>query len=275
MSSRLLLTSFWIYTKTIRKNLMTKLVVAFTCAHVEPEIKNDRFGWLGKLLYDLRPDYVVDLGDGPDMRSLNSFDTSKPNSVVTQSYEKDIDAYNDAQERLRWPFKKNKVKRPAFYGFEGNHEHRIKRAVEVDPRVEGNRFGLSFNHLNTSKWFDEYWEYENGAPAIHNYDGIDYAHYISSGNYGTAMSGEHHAYNLLKKRMGSVSVGHSHLRNIYFRDDAKAIGAVLGCMKGGPESWAGQANDAWWSGVLIKRQLEDGYYEPQWVSLKTLEKEYA
>lgn len=254
---------------------MSKTVVVYTCAHAEPEVSNERFDWLGKFLYDVRPDYVIDLGDGADMRSLNSFDTSKPNSVVTQSYEKDIDVYLDAQERIRHHFKKAKVKRPRFYGFEGNHENRIKKAVESNPRVEGNRFGLSFKHLETDRWFDEYHEYQDGAPAIYNYDGVDYAHFIGSGNYGTAMSGEHHAYNLLKKRMRSTSVGHSHKRNIYFRDDAKAIGAVLGCFKGAREHWAGTANDEWYKGLMVKRNLEDGYYEPQFVSMDMLQNEYG
>jgi hypothetical protein len=79
---------------------MTKTAVVFTCSHSDPSVPNYRFDWLGKLIYDVRPDYVVDLGDGADMRSLNSFDTAKPGAIVTQSYEKDIDAYNDAQERI-------------------------------------------------------------------------------------------------------------------------------------------------------------------------------
>ena len=161
---------------------MTKTIVAFTCSHSEPEVSNERFTILGQFLYDLKPDYVVDLGDGADMRSLNTFDTSKPGNIVSQNYEADINWYNDAQERIRWPFKKHKVKRPRFYGFEGNHEHRIKKAIEHDPRREGDRYGISFKHLETDRWFDEYHEYQDGGPAIHNYDGVDYAHFVSSGN---------------------------------------------------------------------------------------------
>jgi hypothetical protein len=192
-----------------------------------------------------------------------------------QSYEQDINYYNDGQERLRWKFRLQKKKRPAWFGFEGNHEYRIKKAIQLDPRLEGTNYGISFRHLQTDQWFTEYHEYSNGAPAIYNYDGIDYAHYISAGNYGTAMSGEHHAFNLLKKRMRSTTVGHSHKRNIYFRDDAKAIGLVAGCYKGAPEGWAGQANDEWWSGIIIKRNLDNGYYDPEFVSYKKLRETYG
>ena len=251
-----------------------KTAIVFTCSHSDPAVSNLRFNWLGELIYDIRPDYVVDLGDGADMKSLNSFDKGKPENIVAQNYEKDIDAWNDSRERLWFRIRKNKVKKPASYGAEGNHENRIKKAISLDPRLHGEKYGLSFAHLETNRWFDEYHEYENEAPAVFNYDGIDYAHFLASGNFGTSMSGEHHAYNLLKKRMRSCTVGHSHKRNIYFRDDARAIGLVAGCFKGADEEWAGQANDEWWSGVIIKRNIEAGYYEPQFVSLALLEKEY-
>jgi hypothetical protein len=253
----------------------TKTVVAFTCAHSTPEYGNERADWLGSLLFDVRPDYVIDLGDTADMKSLNSYDTRKPEAIVAQNYERDIEHHLDFQQRIRRKFKDRKVKRPRFYGFEGNHEHRIKVALSADPRLGGSKYGISFDHLETTSFYDNYHEYENGAPATHDYDGVTYAHYISSGNYGTAMSGEHHAYNLLKKKMKSTTVGHSHKRSQFFRDDVKAIGTVAGCFKGGPESWAGQANADWWSGVIIKRQVENGYFEPQWVSTKTLREQYA
>lgn len=257
---------------------MSKTAVVFTCAHTKPEVSNERFTWLGKFLYDLKPDYVVDLGDFGDMASLNSYDTAYPKKIVSQSYEKDINSYNDAQERIRHLFKKNKRKRPAFFGLEGNHEHRIKKAIELDPRVEGDRYGISYSHLQVDQWYDEYHHYRHGSPAIHAYDGVSYAHYVSSGNRGQAISGVHHAYSLLAKRHSSTTVGHSHKRSLYFKDEAyprPSIGLVAGCFKGAEEEWAGQSNNDWWSGVIVKRQIEGGYYEPEFVSLKTLEKMYS
>ena len=256
---------------------MTKAVV-FSCAHASPEVSNERFTWLSKFLYDVNPDYVVDLGDGADMKSLNSYDTRKPEAIVAQNYEKDIDCYNDAQERIRWKFKKQKKKRPAFFGFEGNHENRIKTALSLDPRLEGEKHGISFKHLKTNKWFDEYHEYSNGAPKIHSYDGVDYAHFVGAGNFGRALSGVHHAYGLIQNRYRSCTVGHSHLRSMYFKDGTGtggAIGLVAGCYKGANESWAGQANDNWWKGVVIKHNVRDGMYEPQFISLETIRREYG
>lgn len=257
---------------------MSKTAVVFSCAHTDPSVSNERFDWLGEFLYDLRPDYVVDLGDGADMKSLNSYDTRYPQAIVSQSYEEDIGHYNEAMERMRYRFKKQKRKRPTYIGFEGNHENRIKKAIALDPRLEGSKYGVSFGHLQTDVWFDEYHEYQNSAPAIADYDGVSYAHYFSSGNFGTATSGLHHAYTLLQNRNHSSTCGHSHKRSLYFKDSAHPsaiLGCVVGCYKGAEETWAGQANNEWWKGVVIKREIDNGVYEPEFVSMKRLQQLYG
>jgi len=131
---------------------MSKTAIVFTCSHADPKVNNNRFSWLGELIFDIKPDYVVDLGDGADMRSLNTYDSRYPEAVAMQSYEQDINYYNDGQERLRWKFRLQKKKRPAWFGFEGNHEYRIKRALHLDPRLEGSNYGISFSHLQTDQW---------------------------------------------------------------------------------------------------------------------------
>lgn len=257
---------------------MAKTALIFTCAHADDGVSNVRFDWLGSFIYDLRPDYVIDLGDFGDMRSLNSYDTRYPQAVIAQSYERDIEVYNDAQERLRHKFKYHKRKRPAWIGFEGNHEHRIKRALDTDPRLEGSKYGISFGHLQTKHWYDEYHEYHNNGPAVADYDGVLYGHYVSSGGYGTAMSGIHHANSLLAKRTCSVTVGHSHKFDYKYKGDAYPYpihGLVAGCYKGAEEGWAGQANGEWRKGVAVKRNLENGDYDLEWVSMDRLEKEYG
>jgi hypothetical protein len=233
---------------------------------------------LGDLIEDIKPDYVVDLGDGADMASLNSYDTRYPKAIVSQSYEADINSYNDAQSRIWDRYSLKKKKRPYRIGLEGNHENRIKKAVALDPRLEGNKYGISFKHLQTEHWFDEYHGYKNSGPAIVDFDGVSYAHYFSAGNYGTAISGLHHAYALLQHRHHSSTCGHSHKRGLYFRDSAyprPLIGCVAGCFKGKEETWAGQSNNEWWSGVIIKREIDNGVYEPQFVSLDSLRKAYG
>lgn len=258
---------------------MTDAIV-YTCSHVKPGQSLERFEWLGRLIEDIRPDYVIDLGDFDDMCSLNSYDTRYPKAIVSQNYEDDIDAGQEARDRIWHRFSQKKKKRPTRIGFEGNHENRIKKAVAIDPRLEGTKKGISFRHLQTDHWYDEYHEYHNSGPAIATYDGVSYAHYFSSGNYGSAISGIHHAYTLLQTRHSSTTCGHSHKRSLYFKDSAypnPILGLVAGNYKGSDDDWAGQCNGEWEhaKGVVIKRNIEDGYYDFQWVSMKALEKEYG
>lgn len=257
---------------------MGKTVIVWSCAHADPSCSNERFNWLGDLIEDVKPDYTIDLGDGADMRSLNTFDTRYPQAIVAQSYQKDIEAYNDSQDRLWSRYKLSKKKRPFRIGFAGNHEFRINRAVAHDPRLEGDKYGISFSHLQTDHWFDEYHEYTNSAPQLVSYDGILYGHYVSTGNFGSAMSTKHHGYSLVEKLACSATVGHSHKFHYFRKADARPSpinGLVAGCFKGQEEDWAGQANNEWWKGVVIKRQLSNGDYDLEMVSMKRLEAIYS
>ncbi len=259
-------------------NSRHKTAVVFSCAHADPLVNNERFLWLGELIYDVNPTYVIDLGDGADMRSLNSYDGRNPQAVVSQNYQADIETYNDSMEKIRHKPSQRKYKRASWFGFEGNHENRIKKAIANDPRVEGDKFGISFSHLQTDTWFDEYHEYDNSAPSLHSYDGVLYAHYVSNGNYGTAMSNKHHGYSLTEKLSCSATVGHSHKFSYYHKAEAlpnPINGLVVGCYKGKEESWAGQANREWRHGVAIKRYLDNGSYDLQWVSMSALQREYG
>lgn len=253
---------------------MTNILV-YSCAHADPGARNDRFDWLGNYIYSTRPDVVVDLGDGADMRSLNSYDTRYPQAVVHQNYGEDIEAYLDSQERLRKPFKKHKKGRPYWVGMEGNHENRIKKAVAIDPRIEGSKYGVSFKHLRTEKFFDEYHEYWSSAPSIYTNSGVDFAHFFTSGNMGSPTSGIHHPYTLINNRHRSSVCGHTHKRGVYFKDAPGSIGLVVGCWKGKDEDWAGQSNHEWWRGVVLMKDVEDGRFEPEFVSMKEIKRDYS
>jgi len=50
---------------------------------------------------------------------------------------------------------------------------------------------------------------------------------------------------------------------------------VAGCFKGAEETWAGQANNEWAKGIFVKREVENGVYEPQWISVEALERQYG
>lgn len=249
-----------------------------SCAHVRPEVSNERFSWLGSFLYDLKPDEFINLGDFSDLGSLSSFDTRYPAKIVGQSYEADILATQEAHDRMWHEFRYNKKRLPFRMFIEGNHEHRLSTAISKDPRLEGSKYGLSYNHLNTHLHYNEIYPYVDAGPAIVERDSVYYSHFIASGAWGKAIDGVNHGLKLTEKLGASVTVGHSHKFNYFVKQETlphPTQGLSVGCFLGANQSWAGQANAEWSEGVVIKRNLEHGSYDLQWVSLNQLEKIYG
>lgn len=253
---------------------MTKTHLIIPDQHAHPDHNNDRADWLAQLIKDVRPDVVVNIGDAADMPSLSAYDKGKA-SFHGKSYRKDIEAHLEFQDRLWGPVKRSKKKLPYRAVLEGNHEYRIKRAIEYQPELDG---AISPSHLAFEDYYDTVCPYIGGTPSIISIDGIAYAHYFVSGVMGRAVSGEHPAYSLLAKRFGSATCGHVHTADLAFRTNLqgrKIIACVCGVYQDYWSEWAGEVNKLWWRGVVIKRNVEDGTYDPQFVSLDALRKAYG
>ena len=238
-------------------------------SHAHPEFNNDRYIWLGKLIADVKPDVVVDIGDWFDMSSLCSYDRGKK-SFEGRSYKKDIDAGLDAQAKMFEPIWRTKKKRPRFVRTLGNHENRVNRAVELDRVLEGTIGTKDFQ----SKEYG--WEEYPFLDQV-EIDGIQYAHYFVTGVSGRPIGGEHPAYSLLTKRFRSSTCGHVHTFDYCIRTagDRKIHGAVVGVYQDYHADYAGPANDIWNPGIVIKRGVENGNYDIEHISLKRIKEAYA
>lgn len=244
-------------------------------SHAHPDYNNRRFNWLGELIVDLKPDVVINLGDMADMPSLCSYDKGTK-GFEGRRYHKDINAVLDAQERMFAPIKRAKKKRPRFVMLEGNHEHRIERAISSDAaHLEGI---ISLDDLGYEDFGWEFVKYNGSTPGIIEIDGIAYAHYFTSGIMGRPMGGVHPAYQLLTKQFMSCTQGHTHTTDYCVRTAANGrmiMGLVAGVYQDYFADFAGEANELWWKGVIFKQNVEDGKYDPQWISMEAIKKAYA
>tara|TARA_R110000822_G_scaffold296188_5_gene418563 strand:+ start:1709 stop:2467 length:759 start_codon:yes stop_codon:yes gene_type:complete len=241
--------------------------------HAHPDFHNERATWLGNLIADVKPDVIVNIGDGADMHSLSSYDKGK-RSFHGRSYRKDIESHTDFQDRMWAPVYRRKKKLPLSYYFIGNHEQRIERALDLSPELVGT---MGYDDLELEQWYDEVIPYDGQTPGTKIIDGISYGHYFVSGVMGRPIGGEHHAYSLIAKRLMSSTCGHSHLLDYSMRTDGannKIMGLVCGSYIDYRAGWAGNVNDLWWSGVVIKRNIQNGCYDPEFVSLQTLKDLY-
>lgn len=242
--------------------------------HARPGVDNRRFDWLGKLIAEVRPTWVAQMGDLFDMPSLSSYDKGRK-SFEGRRYKADLEAGHDALSRIAGhlrPLRRRYV--PRRLALLGNHEERIARAVEAAPELEGT---LSYNDLDFAGF--EWEQHGFLEPVV--VDGMLLQHYAISGLMGRPISGENHARTLLLKGFTSCAVGHSHLWDYkeLTRADGRKIQAFVCGWYGDPEqveAYAGPAQKLWWSGVTLLRGLEDGYAGSfERISIADLQRRYG
>ena len=80
------------------------------------------------------------------------------------------------------------------------------------------------------------------------------------------------------KGHGSATAGDLHLLSYEVQTGIggrRIQGLVAGCYQDHDADWAGEANRLWWRGVVIKRNVSDGNYDPEFVSIDRIKKVYG
>jgi len=245
--------------------------------HAHPSYPNDRADWLGKFILDRKPDVVINMGDTWDLPSLCSYDKGK-GSFYANSYQKDIESGIEFNDRLWHPLYKSRKKKPRRVFLVGNHEQRIKKVLEYEPHLSGDKFGISPKNLQLADYYQEVVQYEGGTPGIFHSDDIAFAHYFSSGLLGRALSSKHHADALVAHNLCSSVAAHSHTVDWSVRTNAsgkKVMGLVAGVYQDYRSTWAGSSNDLWWRGVVVLKNVSSGTFTPEFISIEELRREYG
>jgi hypothetical protein len=249
-------------------NGKTHLVIGDS--HANPEVPNHRYHWLGKLIAEVRPDVVIDIGDWWDMDSLCAYDEGKK-SFEGRRYWRDVDVGIDAQERVAWEIRTLGDNQPKLIRTLGNHENRINKIVEREARFEGI---VGTGDLLSKEMGWE--EYPFLVPVLQ--DGIAFCHYFTSGVMGRPISGEHPAHMLLRKQFHSCVQGHTHTFAYAERHDAMGQakqGLVCGCYLHHEPTYAGPANQMWRRGITVLRNVRDGAFDFEWLSIERIKAAYG
>lgn len=267
-------------TRGVVRMMKGRLHLIIPDSHASPSHNNNRFDLLSKLILDKRPDVVVNIGDMADMSSLCSYDFGKK-QFEGRRYKNDIEAMRDALQRVHQPIQEyNKGQRankkaqykPEWHFCIGNHEQRISRVSESQPNLDG---VVSLEDLGLKEY--GYKVHPFLTPV--NIDGVTYSHYFTSGVMGRPVGGEHPAHALITKKLTSCVMGHTHTRDFCERTDAngkRIQSLVVGCYLDTDqhEDYAGEANKLWWRGVVLLHDVNDGMFEPEWISMKMLKERY-
>lgn len=238
-----------------------------------------RYAALGNYIIQHRPEVIVNLGDFADMASLSSYDKGKK-EFVFQNVQEDIESVHAAEDVIYAPLhalnkrlaKDKKAQyNPVTIKLLGNHEARLAKLLEYEPRWESDT--INMNAWNTRHPIDETVIQFMDWIEI---DGVYYSHYFASGVLGKPCP---NAKAILTKKGVSCTQGHAHSFDYAAttRPNGTRINAIIaGCLVD-PEykSFAGpQVDNIYWSGIVHKHSVLDGDYDLEMISVERLLKDY-
>jgi hypothetical protein len=230
---------------------------------------------IGRYAVEKRPDTIICLGDFADMPSLSSYDVGTK-AFEGRRYRDDVRAVQAAMENLLRPLieynanaKRNHRERysPRLVLTLGNHEQRIIKATNADPKLDGT---IGIEDLNYASYGWEVFPFLEVVVL----DGIAYSHYFTSGVLGRASTSA--AAQLSKKHMSCVA---GHQQGLQIATGHRADGQMLTSIIAGScyehnEDYMGPQGNKHWRGVLMLHDVQDGAFDLMPVSLKYLEKKY-
>ena len=261
-------------------------MIAIPDSHSEPGQDLSRYTLLGRMICEVfskvgNTCVVVQIGDWFDFPSLSSYERPGSKSFEGRRYADDLEAGMEAQHLL-WqevadynrPRRGGSVLDIEWHWLQGNHEHRVTRAIESDPaRLEG---VISLDDL-TEESPIPWTTHPFLRPMFLNE--VGFCHYWASGVMGRAISGENAAATILRKQMTSCVSGHSHLLDYAERtrvDGVKLSAAVIGCFFTEESPWAGpQVSALWTPGIAVLRSVHGGSFDFEWWSYRRILEDFG
>lgn len=229
---------------------------------------------IGQYIVDKKPDVVICIGDFADMESLSSYDKGKL-SFEGRRYKKDIAAAEKAMNLLLGPIREynkqavlnhRKQYKPRMILTLGNHEERIKRAVDNNSELDGL---MSYDDLP----YDEWEVYDFLKPVM--VDGVCYTHYMANPMTGRPYGGM--ASTILKNVGHSFVVGHAQKLEVATRHlttGQQQWGIVAGACYLHDEAYKGYQGNNHWRGIISLHRVQDGSFDPCFISLDYLLEKY-
>lgn len=230
-----------------------KRIFVIPDTQVRPGVPTDHFDWIGQLIAEYEPEYVVHIGDHWDMASLSVYAGELEREGMR--YVEDIEAGNAALDRLHTAMGGFKPKRKII--LRGNHEQRIERAVGANPKLKG---ALSYDHFNDRELGWEVVDYFGATPGQIEIEGVKFAHYFANSMTGRPIGGTA-SYKLAQ--IGSPFVM-GHVQDLDIGTKQFATGRVIRGIVAGScylhdEGYKGTAN-AHWRGVVVLNGVSNGQF---------------
>lgn len=223
--------------------------------------------WAGQYIADKQPDVIVCIGDFADMPSLGTHDKPGALSYEGQRYEKDIYAAKVGMEMLLDPIEKAAGYKPVKILTYGNHEHRIIRSVNENPR--GKQASLEDLEYEKFGW--------RTVPFLQPVviEGVAFCHYFPSGVMGRPFT---KPGALLRQGSMSAVAGHQQGYDIARSkrlDGAELKAIITGSFYQHNEDYLNPYTNEHWRGMLFLNQVRNGSYDEMPLSIDFLKRRYS
>jgi hypothetical protein len=231
---------------------------------VKPGVPINHLAACGNYLADKRPDVIVCIGDFADMPSLSSYDQPGSLEAEGKRYQADVDSVREAMAQFLKPIRAVKGYEPKLVMLHGNHEDRITRAIEQNPRQLAGVYSL-----DDLGYAEEGWTvYPFLQPVV--IGGVAFCHYFPSGVMGRPITT---AAALLRKLHMSCFAGHLQGRDIAFarRADGASMTAIIsGSFYQHDEKYLSPLASLHWRGMFMLHEVRNGEFDDMAISVNFL-----
>jgi hypothetical protein len=224
-------------------------------------VPTDHIDWIARDIVRRMPDYVVVGGDWWDLDALSSHAAPGDKSREGKRVLADLEAGNDAFKRLAGPIlaeidrrrsKHRKRWSPRLIFMFGNHENRLARALEKDPKWTGlvgdflmETPGFERHPFNQRLWIE----------------GVVFSHYFQSSHSHHAIGGS------IDNRLNRIGASFVQFHEQGFRYGTRIQGSgatwhglVVGACYAHREEYRGNQGQRHWRGVVVLNEVRDGDY---------------
>ena len=251
---------------------MSKRAVLIPDTQVKKGVPMEHLTWAGRAIVYYKPDYVIHLGDHWDLPSLSSWDPVGSVKREGEDYQEDVRAGNLGFKMLTDPMYKYMSKHddwnPERIFLTGNHEQRIERAINLNPKF---RSTIGYDDLDTADftvypYLETVWR-----------EGIVFSHFFQNANSPMAISGT--TDNRLNKIGESFVQGHSQgfqYGTRPFPTKKTRHGLVCGSFYQHDEDYKGRQGNDHWRGIVVLNEMRgDGTYDIMPLSMNFLKERFG
>ena len=243
---------------------------------IRPGVDTTHIDYAARAIVDYMPDVVIVMGDWWDFPSLSTHDAPGSKEAEGRRVKPDIDAGNEAFERLVAPMdaeinrrraKHRKRWEPERYFLFGNHEDRLSRAIFRDPKWEGI---LTLDCLKTPGF--------QRIPylKILELDQIKFCHFFPNPLSGRPIGGT------IVNRLGHIgsSFVQGHQQGFLYASkqypDHVKHGLVCGRFYSHHESYRpDDVQRAEWNGIVVLNEVQNGSYDLMPLSMNYLRRKFS